>query len=58
MIFLRSSAINWVKYDIPSENLTIAFTSGGIYTFKDIPAEQFMGLVTANSPGRYYNTYI
>lgn len=58
MIYLNSSAILAVDYEFRSQVLTIQFTSGGVYAFYGVPAAVFQGLVSASSPGRYYNHYI
>jgi hypothetical protein len=58
MVFLNSSALLAVDYDAWSKILTIQFTSGGLYTFNGVPEWVFHGLISAASPGRYYNHYI
>jgi hypothetical protein len=58
MIYLNSSAILAVDYNMWSKDLTIQFTSGGLYTFHGVPESVFQGLVSASSPGEYYNRHI
>lgn len=57
---ISSTAISHVTYDIESEELEISFAQGGsgTYTFYNVPVSVVVGLVTASSPGRYYNSTI
>ncbi|HBJ87623.1 MAG TPA: KTSC domain-containing protein [Verrucomicrobiales bacterium] len=57
-MILNSSAIYAVDYDPASARLEIEFTSGRIYTFYRVPESVYHGLVTASSPGWYFNHYI
>lgn len=58
MIYLNSSAILGADYDFWSQVLTIQFTSGGVYDFHGVPVAVFHGLISASSPGTYYNHHI
>jgi hypothetical protein len=58
MTYLDSSAILAVDYNPWSMDMTIQFTSGGSYTFHGVPESVFQGLITASSPGTYYNQNI
>jgi len=59
MPFLNSSAIARVEYDPHSRDLQIWFrTSGGPYTYVQVPASVYAGLLSAPSAGRYFDTYI
>ena len=55
---LASTAIESVSYDIEEEELTITFVKGGSYVFYSVPRSVVVGLVTAASPGGYYNSVI
>jgi hypothetical protein len=55
---LNSSAIAWVDYDPLSCTLTITFQSGRTYTLCGVPEYHFYGLLTAASPGSYFNIYL
>jgi len=58
IVELRSSAIRTVGYDRASRQMRITFTSGGTYTYFDVPAWKFAGLVAASSAGQYFNDHI
>ncbi len=53
-----ASAIRSVDYDPASHEMRITFTSSGTYTYFDVPAWKFAGLVAARSAGQYFNDYI
>jgi hypothetical protein len=58
MIYLNSSAILGADCDFWSQVLTIQFSSGGVYDFHGVPESVFQGLISASSPGSYYNQHI
>ena len=45
-------------YDPDTETMQIQFRSGQTYTFDDVPISIYMGLLNADSPGRYYHANI
>lgn len=53
-----SSTIDAVGYDSAVRELTIRFHSGGTYRFFDVPEDKHQGLMTADSPGRYFHCHI
>lgn len=55
---VSSSAISAVGYDARTMRMKIKFKSGGAYDFCAVPEWVYVGLMTAPSKGRYYNTYI
>jgi hypothetical protein len=55
---LNSSVIAWIDYDPTTGSLQIAFQSGRIYTLRRVPESRYIGLLTASSPGRYFNLYL
>lgn len=59
MIYVNSSAVHATFYNINTATLTIWFQQGDQgYDFYRVPEAVFRGLVTANSPGTYYNEHI
>lgn len=57
-ISLSSSALSSAEYDPDSESLTIDFTDGNSHTYDGVDASTFVGLVSAASPGAYFNANI
>lgn len=55
---LRSSAIASAGYDPDTRTMEVEFTSGRSYTHQDVPPEVYEGLLSASSPGRFYNEQI
>ena len=58
MVKLNSSSIRAVDYDPARRLLRIWFPNNGPYTFFHVPERVFAGLVSAASPGTYYNAHI
>jgi hypothetical protein len=58
MISVRSSAITAVGYDPTTHRMKITFQQGKTYDFCGVPAEVYQGLMSANSPGSYYDQVI
>jgi hypothetical protein len=56
---LRSSNVAGVSaYDDETSEFTVFFVSGGEYVVEGAPKSVYAGLVSAESPGRYYNSQI
>ena len=55
---MPSSVIRRFDYDAPARRLTIAFTSGDIYAYLDVPPIEAEGLGTAASKGRFFASRI
>ncbi len=55
---VESSVLAEVGYDQKRRVLEVKLVSGAIYQYLDVPAREFMALLAAESPGRYYNTGI
>ena len=53
---LYSSVLSWVEYHLGTMHLT--FHSGRSYTLHGVPERHYHGLLTADSPGAYFNTYL
>lgn len=56
MKYLRSSAIRCVDYDPKTNQLWVIFTTGGAYLYGDISPEFYEGLLSAPSPGGFFNS--
>ena len=55
---LSSSMITRATYDPETETLSVQFTSGRVYDYPDVPISVYMGLLEADSPGRYFHANI
>ena len=56
MIPVSSSDISSVGYE--NGTLYIAFKSGGLFSYSNVPESVFHGLLNAPSKGRYFHAYI
>ena len=55
---VESSMLYAVGYNSKTHTLEVAFNSGGIYQYYDVPPEEYEGLMEAESKGRYMHEYI
>jgi hypothetical protein len=55
---LSSSNLAGYDYDPDTQLLTIQFTSGRSYDYKNVPQDIVDGLAQADSSGRYFNSNI
>jgi hypothetical protein len=55
---VMSSAIKAVGYDETSATLEVEFRSGSVYDYEDVPPEEVLELLRADSLGRYFATRI
>lgn len=53
-----SSNIASAAYDAETKALTVTFNGGGVYRYKDVPAEVAAAFEAAESPGKYLNANI
>jgi hypothetical protein len=53
-----SSVLRAVGYDPSTQTLVLAFTSGAVYTYADVPPEVHAGLLAAPSLGRFFSAEI
>ncbi|WP_183627718.1 KTSC domain-containing protein [Novosphingobium sediminicola] len=58
MPYFNSSAIKRAEYDDATGRLTIWFPQGHSYDYCGVPPEIWQGLLSAGSPGRYFNAFI
>ena len=56
MPLLKSSCIYRAEYSEGS--LLLTFRNGRTYTLLGVPIEYYQGLLTAKSPGRYFNAFL
>ena len=52
---VESSSIRAIWYDEKDNILEIEFHHGGIYQYFDVPVEEYMSLIDADSIGGYFN---
>lgn len=57
MTAVQSSDLRAVEYDW-SGTLTIAFHSGGVYEYFNVPHSEYVGLMNASSHGKYFHAHI
>jgi hypothetical protein len=57
-VTIRSSVIPTVGYDTDREILEIEFHNGAVYQYFEVPPHIHQKLVTADSPGTYFNANI
>ena len=55
---MPSTVISKIDYDEQNELLRIAFQSGKVYYYMDVPKGVYLTLKTARSKGGYFNKYI
>lgn len=51
---VNSSSLKEVGYDPETRTLEILFTSGGIYSYADVPPEVHQTLMRVDSKGKYF----
>jgi len=55
---VRSKDLAIVGYDAVLKTLEIAFRSGGVYTYSEVPEEIYQGLMQASSMGIFFRDQI
>lgn len=55
---VQSTNVASVGYDAASSTLQVEFTNGGLYEYRDVPAQVAEELAAAGSVGRYFATNI
>ena len=55
---VSSSAMHRVEYDELTRQLDIWFNETGLYSYYNVPASIYAGLLAASSKGRYFNEHI
>jgi KTSC domain-containing protein len=57
-ISVTSSTMTAIGYDPNSHALEIEFNSGAVYQYGSVPQSEYDGLMSAESKGKYFNSYI
>lgn len=55
---LSGNLLDTADYDPKTRTLTLSFARGGIYTYPDVPAYHYTGLIDSLSPGTYFHKNI
>ena len=55
---VASSDLKSVGYDPKTKTLEIAFNSGGIYQYSNVPEMEYRSLMSAGSHGKYFHRHI
>jgi hypothetical protein len=55
---MPSTVVDKIEYDVEHRVLTVAFQSGKVYYYKDVPHGVYISLRAARSKGRYLNKNI
>jgi len=55
---LSSSNIRSAGYDAEKRILEVEFASGSIYHYFDVPVQTFNSLLSASSPGKYFQSVV
>lgn len=59
LVELDSTMISHVGYNPAAEELTVVFReTGDRYAYQNVPEEVYTGLVTAESPGRFFHANV
>lgn len=53
-----STNINSVGYDEEKKVLSVQFKAGGTYEYDDVPKEEYEGLLSTESVGKYFSSRI
>ncbi|MES1202884.1 MAG: KTSC domain-containing protein [Pseudomonadota bacterium] len=54
---MKSSAIQYVRYDALTRELTVRLPAG-VYVYEDVPAAIYDALMASESKGAFYNLQI
>jgi len=55
---VESSNLSSVGYNEETSELFVQFKNGGIYMYKDVPANVHAELISAESVGKYFNAHV
>jgi len=56
--YVTSTSVVWIEYDASARTLEIAFVSGGVYRYFDVPPAVCEQLRAAESKGRFVNEVV
>lgn len=54
MKLIESTNLNEIGYDTETQTLYIRFHDGGLYSYKEVPADVWEAFELANSKGRFF----
>ena len=54
----KSTCVNSYAYDKAAKKLTVYYTNYLSYDYSDVPESVYIGLIQAESKGRYLNTNV
>ena len=54
MTKVNSSDLDDIEYNETTRILTITFKNGSIYEYENVPKQEYLGLMSAASHGRYF----
>jgi len=57
MISVDSSTIESIGYDDNSQIVYVRFINGGLYSYHDVPFDEYENLLNASSCGSYLHNY-
>lgn len=55
---VKSSNIKSIGYDKETSTLEIAFNTGKVYQYNNVPESVYTALMSAESKGKYFNAHI
>lgn len=55
---VKSSVLDSVRYDAATRTLTLAFDSGDVYDYYDVPSEVYEKFMVADSKGAFFHNNI
>ncbi len=55
---VSSSNLESVGYEASSQTLKVAFLSGAVYEYYNVPETVYVGLLNAGSKGTYLDTFV
>jgi hypothetical protein len=55
---MPSSVVAKMSYDRKTNNLTIVYTSGSVYVYKEVPYNVYISMRAAKSKGKFLNEMI
>ena len=57
-VALDSTTLDWARYSPEEHVLELAFRTGKVYLYFDVPMRAYHELLRAQSKGRYFNLHI
>lgn len=57
-VSVDSSSLDAVAYDEASSTLGVRFRNGSEYEYLAVPADVYLGILSAPSAGKYFNTHV